>query len=63
MPPPLAQQKRIIKILIPVLIGCAVVVAVFATRLPLPLRLATATIDLIAAAGMWLILRQKFGGW
>jgi len=63
MPPPLDRQKRIVKILIPVLIACALVVVGFATRLPLPVRLATAAIDLTAAAGLWLLLRQKFGGW
>ncbi len=63
MPPPLAQQKRVIKILIPVLVGGALVVVLFATRLPLPLRLVTASIDVAAAAALWLLLRQKFGGW
>ena len=63
MPPPLAQQKRIVKIMIPVLVTLAAIVVTCATRLPLPVRLLTASVDVIAAAGLWLLLRQKLGGW
>jgi hypothetical protein len=61
MTPPekLARQKRTLKILIVVLAVGALAVAILATRIPLPLRLVAAATDLVAAAVLWVAMRQE----
>jgi hypothetical protein len=54
----IARQKRTLKILIALLAVGAVLIATLATRLPLPLRLLTAATDLVAAAFLWIAMRQ-----
>jgi hypothetical protein len=53
-----ARQKRTLTILIVVLAVGAVFIATFATRIPLPLRLLVAATDLVAAAVLWVAMRQ-----
>lgn len=61
MTPPekIARQKRTLKILIVVLILGAIAIATLATRIPLPLRLLTAAVDLVAAGVLWVAMRQE----
>ncbi|ACB75286.1 hypothetical protein [Opitutus terrae] len=62
-PPPdstLLRQRRVLQIAIVVLIVGAIAIAGFVPRIPLPVRLFVAATDLIAAAVLWLVLRQKF---
>lgn len=54
-----ARQKRTLTILIIVLAVGAVAVATLATRIPLPLRLLAAAVDLVAAAVLWVAMRQE----
>lgn len=54
------RQRRVLQIAIGFLILGALIVGVFITRIPLPVRLFVAGTDLIAAAVLWLVLRQKF---
>jgi len=56
------RQARGIKIVIGFLLLSALVVGVFVTGLPLPVRLFVAVTDVIGAAVLAVILRQKFGG-
>jgi hypothetical protein len=58
----LARQKLILRIVIGALVVMAVLAIVAVPRLRLPVRLFVASTDLIAAAVLWLLLRQKFGG-
>ena len=54
----IARQKRTLTILIVLLAVGAVLIATLATRIPLPLRLLLAAIDLVAAAVLWVAMRQ-----
>jgi hypothetical protein len=54
----IARQKRTLTILIIVLAVGAVALATLATRIPLPLRLLAAAVDLVAAAVLWVAMRQ-----
>jgi hypothetical protein len=60
MTPPekIARQKRTLTILIVVLALGAIAMATLATRIPLPLRLLAAAVDLVAAAVLWVAMRQ-----
>jgi hypothetical protein len=60
-PEKIARQKRTLTILIVLLAVGALVIATFATRVPLPLRLLIAATDLVAAAVLWLAMRQASG--
>lgn len=53
------RQRRVLQIAIFMLIAGAVLIVSIA-RIPLPVRLFVAVTDLIAAAVLWLVLRQKF---
>ena len=57
-----ARQATGLKIVIAFLLLAAVVVGVFVTALPLPVRLMVAATDVIAAVVLILVLRQKFSG-
>ena len=57
-----ARQASGIKVVIGFLLLAAVVVGVFVTALPLPVRLMVAATDLVAALVLYVVLRQKFGG-
>jgi len=58
----LARQKAILTIvLLSICVGAVVMLFAF-RRSPLPVRVALATGDLIAAAAVWLVIRQKFAG-
>jgi len=58
----IARQRMILTIIIgAVVIGAVLVVAV-ARQLPLPIRLLIAGSDLVVAAVLWLVIRQKFSG-
>ena len=54
-----ARQKRTLQILIVVLAVGAIALATLATRIPLPLRLLAAATDLVAAAVLWVAMRQE----
>jgi len=58
----LAKQKLMLKIVIGFLLLASVLVVALARSISLPLRLFVGSFDLIAAAVVWLVLRQKFGG-
>jgi len=58
----LAKQKLMLKIVIGFLLLASVLVVALARSISLPLRLFVGSLDLIAAAVVWLVLRQKFGG-
>ena len=55
----LARQKRTLTFLIVVLAAGAVAIATLATRVTLPLRLLVAAADLVAAAVLWVAMRQE----
>lgn len=55
---PNARPKRLLKALIVILIIGAILLAVVATKIPLPVRLLLAATDLIAAAVLWVAMRQ-----
>lgn len=63
MTPPdkIARQKKTLQILIGVLAVGAVLIATLATRVLLPLRLLVAATDLVAAAVLWVAMRQASG--
>ena len=63
MTPPekIARQKRTLTILIVVLAVGAVLIATLATKIILPLRLLIASVDLVAAAVLWVAMRQASG--
>lgn len=61
-PPELARQKLILVIVIVVLLGMAALVLTVVPHLALPLRIFVAATDVILAAVLWLVLRQKFMG-
>lgn len=56
-----ARQAAILKVIIVFLLVSAVIVGVFVTTIPLAVRLMVAATDVIAAAVLALIVRQKFG--
>lgn len=56
-----ARLRRQMLILATALAGGGLVVLAFLSRIPLPLRLAIGLGDLIAAAVLFLVVRQKFG--
>ena len=55
----IARQKRTLSILIALLAVGAVGIALFAKRIPLPLRLLAAAVDLVAAGALWVAMRQE----
>lgn len=55
-----ARQAQGLKLVIAFLLVSAVVFGAFVTALPLPVRLFVAATDLIIAAVLGLVLRQKF---
>ncbi len=55
-----ARQAAALKAIIAFLLVAAVIVAGFVKIIPLPLRLLVAATDIIGAAVLWLVLRQKF---
>ena len=55
-----ARQAAALKVIIAFLLVAAIVVARFVKVIPLPLRLLVAATDVIGAAVLWLVLRQKF---
>jgi hypothetical protein len=58
----LANKKLILTIVCCGLVVSALCIVILPIPLPLPLRLAVGFIDLVAAAAIWLIGRQKFSG-
>ena len=56
-----ARQASGIKVVIGFLLIAAVIVGVFVTALPLPVRLMVAATDVVAALVLFVVLRQKFG--
>jgi hypothetical protein len=68
MPPPpeskVTNRTRLRKkmlVLATVLTAGGLIVLIFLNRIPLPLRLAVGLSDLIGAAVLFLVVRQKFG--
>jgi len=57
-----AKQKFVLKIVIGFLVLSSILIVTFAKALPLPARLFVAATDLVVAAALWLVLRQKFSG-
>jgi hypothetical protein len=60
--PNVARQKRTIIAVITLLIVMAGLVLTVVPRLPLPARIFVAATDLLGAAVLGLVLRQKFSG-
>jgi hypothetical protein len=62
-PRALAQSRRRIMLTAAggMLVLSAIIIVLLPIRLPIPLRLAVACIDLIAAATIWVLLRQQAG--
>ncbi len=58
---PRARQRRLILILAPALIVGGLVVLLFLTRMPLPLRIIVGLTDIVAGCVLLLVVRQKFG--
>ncbi len=56
----LARQKFIMHLVVSALVTGAILLLVLPVRLPLPLRVGLAALDLIAAATVWLVGRQHF---
>ncbi|MSU24755.1 MAG: hypothetical protein EXS32_13150 [Opitutus sp.] len=57
-PEKIVRQKRTLTLLIGVLAVGAVLIVTLATKIPLPLRLFVAATDLVAAAVLWVAMRQ-----
>jgi archaellum biogenesis protein FlaJ (TadC family) len=55
-----ARQAATLKVIIVFLVVSAVIVGGFLTFLPVPVRVLVASTDLIAAAVLALVVRQKF---
>lgn len=58
MPHPSRQHRTLIIVCTALVIG-AILLIVLPLKLPLPLRLGLASVDLIAAATVWLLARQN----
>ena len=58
----IARQRLILTVIIGAVALGAILVVVVAKQLPLPLRLLIAGSDLVVAAVLWLVIRQKFSG-
>ena len=58
----LAQKKLMLTIICCGLVVIALCIVLLPIPLPLPVRLVVGFIDLVAAAAIWLIGRQKFSG-
>lgn len=56
----LARQKFIMHLVVTALVIGAVLLLILPIPLPSPLRVGLASIDLVAAATVWLVGRQKF---
>ena len=56
-----ARQRFLLRVTIAILVATAVLILVLPLRLPRPLRLTIAGLDLIAAAVIWALARQRFG--
>lgn len=61
MPANRARLRRKMLILASILTAGGLVVLLFLDRIPLPLRLAVGLSDLIGAAVLFVVVRQKFG--
>lgn len=65
-PPPAererAKQRRIVQLTIVLLVLGAIAMLTVAQKLPLPARLFTAATDLVVAAVLVVLYRQKFSG-
>tara|TARA_R110002111_G_scaffold106806_1_gene165206 strand:- start:1413 stop:1628 length:216 start_codon:yes stop_codon:yes gene_type:complete len=61
-PTDIANKKLMLTIICSGLVVSALCIVLLPIPLPLPVRLAVGFIDLIAAAAIWLIGRQKFSG-
>lgn len=57
-----ANKKRMLMIICGGLVVSALCIVLLPIPLPLPVKLAVGFIDLVAAAAIWLIARQKFSG-
>lgn len=57
---PRARQRRMLLILGPALIVGGLVVLLFLTRMPLPLRILVGLTDIVAGCVLLLVVRQKF---
>lgn len=55
-----ARQRRMLLILAPALIVGGLVVLIFLTRMPLPLRIIVGLTDIVAGCVLLLVVRQKF---
>lgn len=58
----LSRQKLILRLVIVAFVTMAVLVLTVVPHLPLAARIFVAAMDLILAAVIWLVLRQKFSG-
>lgn len=57
----LGRKKFVLGLAVWMFIGAAVLIMILPTGLPKPLRLAVAGTDLLAAAIIWLLGRQRYG--
>ena len=56
-----ARKRFILQVTVVLLVLAAILILILPLRLPRPLRLAVAGVDLIAAAIVWLLGRQRYG--
>jgi hypothetical protein len=56
----LARKRLLLQLIVAIFIVSAILILVLPLRLPSPLRYAVAATDLIAAAVIWLLGRQRF---
>ncbi len=57
--PTSSDRLRLLRVAMWFLLGAALIVLVLPISIPLPLRLAVASTDLVAAAVVWLAWRQR----
>lgn len=56
-----ARQRFVLQATVVILVLVAVLILVLPIRIPKPLRIIMALTDLVAAAVIWLLARQRFG--
>lgn len=58
----IARQKLLLGVIVTVLVVGAGLIIFLAKSIPLPMRLLAASMDIILAAVLWLLSRQKLSG-
>lgn len=55
----LRKARRLLNTVVVIIIAVAILIVFFVKRLPLPARLLLASFDIVIAATLWLVMRQK----